>query len=96
MQFKPVCPDPKRRYGRTGGTYPNLFDVHPPFQIDGNFGFVSVICEMLVQTVGDKIKPLPALPTKWKSGVVRGLRVRGNKSVDIAWKDGKIIEFTVK
>ena len=90
-----VEPDPKRRYGRTGGTYPNLFDVHPPFQIDGNFGYTSAVCEMLVQSDGEKIKPLPALPSKWKNGEVHGLRVKGNKTVDISWKDGKIIEFKV-
>ena len=93
--LKFVEPDPKRRYGRTGGTYPNLFDVHPPFQIDGNFGYTSAICEMLVQSDGENIKPLPALPSRWKSGEVRGLRVRGNKTVDIAWQNGKITEFKV-
>ena len=93
--FKFVAPDPKRKYGRTGGTYPNLFDVHPPFQIDGNFGYTSVICEMLVQSDGEKITPLPALPSKWREGEVRGLRVRGNKTVDISWRDGKLLDFKI-
>ncbi|MBQ8310449.1 MAG: glycoside hydrolase family 95 protein [Clostridia bacterium] len=95
MQLSPVVPDEERAYGRTGGTYPNLFDVHPPFQIDGNFGYVSALCEMLVQSEGEEIKPLPALPSSWKNGEVRGLRVIGNRTVDLSWERGVLTDMKV-
>lgn len=72
-------------------TLPNLFDNHPPFQIDGNFGCVSGIIEMLVDTRTDGLKLLPALPSSWKNGKVSGIRVKGNKKVSFEWKDGKIV-----
>ena len=71
-------------------TYPNMFDAHPPFQIDGNFGGAAGILEMLVQSWGGEIRLLPALPTAWPDGVVRGIRARGAVSVDMAWRARKV------
>ena len=75
-----------------GGTYPNLFDAHPPFQIDGNFGMVSGVLEMLAQTDENGVHLLPALPAAWKNGSVRGLRLRNGQTVSFTWRDGAVTE----
>jgi len=81
--------------GQGGGTYPNLFDAHPPFQIDGNFGGAAAILEMLVQSGPNEIRLLPALPDGWREGTLNGVRTRTGHEVDITWRKGKVTSLTI-
>jgi alpha-L-fucosidase 2 len=92
--------DPEHAYNNlkiliTTLTLPDMFDLCPPFQIDGNLGGPAAITEMLVQSTLDQITILPALPSQWSNGTLKGVRVRGGGKVDIAWRDGKVTEITL-
>ena len=95
--LKYVEPDGvKVNYQRGGGTYPNLFDAHPPFQIDGNFGGSAAVAEMLVQSTPDLIELLPAVPKAWSSGKVSGLKARGGFEISMQWEGGQVKNVVIK
>jgi alpha-L-fucosidase 2 len=95
--LKFVPPDEtKENYTKMGGTYPNLLDAHPPFQIDGNFGGAAAVAEMLVQSNAEYIELLPAIPKAWQSGTVKGLKARGNYEIDMTWSKGQVTNLKIK
>lgn len=93
--LKYVDPDGMNGQRRGGGTYPNLFDAHPPFQIDGNFGGASALIEMLIQSTGEKIFLLPALPDTWSEGFVKGTCARGGFEVGMKWENKTLKKTTL-
>ena len=95
--LKYVPPDEtKENYTNSGGTYPNLLDAHPPFQIDGNFGGAAAVAEMLVQSNAEYIELLPALPKAWPSGTIKGLKTRGNFEIEMSWNAGHVTNLKIK
>lgn len=93
-QLRPTS-DIGTKYDGGGGTYYNMFDAGPPFQIDGNFGVIAGMSEMFLQSHEDFIELLPALPSAWKDGEMKGLVARGNFVLDMKWEDGNLTESSI-
>ena len=85
----------KTNYTGGGGTYPNLLDAHPPFQIDGNFGGSAAVVEMLMQSTEDEIRLLPALPDAWANGSIKGICARGGFEISMEWDNKALKKLTV-
>jgi alpha-L-fucosidase 2 len=97
----PRLQNPERAYANlrlliTKNTLPDMFDLCPPFQIDGNLGGPAAITEMLIQSTPEEIIVLPALPQQWPSGSLKGVRVRGGGKVDVVWKEGRLTELRLQ
>ncbi|MBO5286544.1 MAG: glycoside hydrolase N-terminal domain-containing protein [Clostridia bacterium] len=93
LRFMPAEPDESVDMWHSGGTYANMFDAHPPFQIDGNYGVCAGIAQMFLQCEDGKVKILPALPSEMKNGSIKGLLAKGNITVDIEWKNNKLSQL---